>query len=238
MSKIFITGSTDGLGLLAAKKLISMGNEVVLHARNQKRADDVHQELPNSKILIGNLSNKSEVEDLAEQINNNSPFDTIIHNAGIASGSSQLIFQINVVAPYLLTALVKRPKRLVYISSGMHKGSSLDLNHLETTTGYSSSKLQVLMLSKAIARLWPNVSTNAIDPGWVPTKMGGQNANDDLEQGYAGQVWLASTADSSITGQYFYHSKPSQYDSRADDTSLQQQLLNQLAKITGVQLPN
>ncbi|APX71485.1 SDR family NAD(P)-dependent oxidoreductase [Companilactobacillus allii] len=238
MSKIFITGSTDGLGLLAAKKLSSMGHEIVLHARNQKRAEDVHQELPNSKILIGDLSNQSEVKNLAKQINDIGPFDTIIYNAGVASASHQLIFKINVLAPYLLTALVDKPKRLIYVSSGMHNGASLDLNNLETNTDYSSSKLQVLILAKAIARLWPNIATNAIDPGWVPTKMGGSGANDDLEQGYAGQVWLASTKDSSITGQYLYHLKPSHYDSRADDTSLQEELLDQLAKITGIQLPH
>jgi len=238
MSKIFITGSTDGLGLLAAKRLVSMGNEVVLHARNQKRADDVHRELSNCKVLVGDLSNQSEVEDLAKQINNNGPFDSIIYNAGVASGSSRMIFRVNVVAPYLLTALVNPPKRLVYISSSMHRGSSFKIDNLEETTDYSSSKLQVLILAKAIARLWPNVSTNAIDPGWVPTKMGGRGANDDLEQGHAGQVWLASTADASITGQYFYHSKPSQYDARADDVNLQQQLLDQLAKITNVKIPN
>jgi len=237
MSKIFITGSTDGLGLLAAKKLTAMGHEVVLHARNQQRAADVHRELPVAKVLIGDLSQRTEVEQLAQQINANGPFDTIIYNAGVAAASKQLIFKVNVVAPYLLTALVQRPKRQVYVSSGMHVGSALDFDHLADTTGYSSSKLQVLMLAKAVARLWPMTASNAIDPGWVPTKMGGRGANDDLEQGYAGQVWLATTTDSSITGQYFYHSKPSHYDQRADDVAMQDHLLAQLKAITGIQLP-
>ncbi|AVK64568.1 daunorubicin C-13 ketoreductase [Lactobacillus sp. CBA3606] len=236
MAKVFITGSTDGLGLLTAQKLISMGNEVVLHARNQRRASDVHKKLPGAKVLIGDLGNQNEVEVLAKQMNGIERFDTIIHNAGIAVDDPQLIFRVNVIAPYLLTALARQPKRLVYVSSGMHRGSTFDVNHLAQTTDYSASKLQVLMLAKAIARLWPTVATNAVDPGWVPTKMGGRGASDNLEQGYAGQVWLATTADSSLTGQYLYHSQPSRYDQRADNVELQTQLLKQLKEITGISL--
>ncbi|MQS53168.1 SDR family NAD(P)-dependent oxidoreductase [Companilactobacillus mishanensis] len=238
MTKIFITGSTDGLGLLASKKLIEQGNEVVLHARNQKRADDVHQELPDQKVLIGDLAVQSEVENLAKQVNDEGPFDTIINNAGVYTSDTKMIFHVNVLAPYILTSLIKKPKRVIYVSSGMHEGSKLDMDDLEADTSYSSSKLQVLMLTKAVARLWPDVAANAVDPGWVPTKMGGSEANDDLKQGYSSQVWLATFDDLSVTGKYFYHMSPNTYDERADNVELQDELLQQLKLFSGIDFPD
>ena len=237
MAKILITGSTTGLGLLTAKALIAAGNDVVCHARNQKRAAAVKQELPQvSAVVVGDLASTSAVVDLAKKINNLGPFDTIIHNAGVYTQEPQLTFQVNVLAPYMLTALVQRPQRLIYLSSGMHVGSQLDLAHLTTKTDYSSSKLQVLILSKAIARLWPNVVSTSVDPGWVPTRMGGSVASDDLTLGYTTQVWLATLADAKVSGKYYQHLSPAHYDRRGDDVALQTALLVQLAKITGVTL--
>ncbi len=87
MDKILITGSTDGLGFLTAKRLIADGQEVVLHARNAQRAKEVLLRLPQVKhVVIGDLSSRNDVEDLAQQINQLGPFDTIIHNAGVYSG--------------------------------------------------------------------------------------------------------------------------------------------------------
>ncbi|ETY72583.1 short-chain dehydrogenase [Lactiplantibacillus fabifermentans T30PCM01] len=237
MTKIFITGSTDGLGFLTAKRLMDAGNEVVLHARNHQRAAEVKRKLPQAKnIVIGDLSSQTAVESLANQLNDLGPFDTIIHNAGVYTGNSALTFQVNVLAPYLLTALVKRPKRLIYISSGMHYGSRLDLKDL-TNLDYSGSKLQVLLLAKLLAQRWPNVTTTIVDPGWVPTKMGGAAANDDLTLGYTTQVWLATLADTSVTGTYYHHMKPARYDARVDNQAIQNKFLIALENATGVKLP-
>lgn len=237
MTKIFITGSTDGLGFLTAKRLMDKGNEVVLHARNQQRAAEVKRKLPQAQnIVIGDLSSPTAVESLANQLNDLGPFDTIIHNAGVYTGNSELTFQVNVLAPYLLTALVKRPQRLIYISSGMHYGSRLDLKDL-TNLDYSGSKLQVLLLAKLLAQRWPNVTTTIVDPGWVPTRMGGAAANDDLTLGYTTQVWLATLADTSVTGTYYHHMKPDRYDLRVDDQAIQNKFLSALENATGVKLP-
>lgn len=237
MAKIFITGSTEGLGLLAAKKLIADGNEVVLHARNQKRVNDVKKELPEVKnIVVGDLSDQENVKAIAKQVNDLGTFDAIIYNAGVDSMDSKLNFAVNDVAPYLLTALINSPKRIIYISSGMHKGASLDLADLENTTNYSSSKLQLLLLMKAVARLTPDVITTAVDPGWVPTRMGGSMATDDLTMGYTTQVWLATLDDRSVSGKYFHHLKPDSYDRRIDDEKLQNEYLNILKQKTNVAL--
>lgn len=138
MAKILITGSTTGLGLLTAKALVAAGNQVVLHARNQARATAVKRELPQATaVVIGDLASPAAVIDLAKQLNDLGPFDTIIHNAGVYTQDSQLTLQVNVLAPYVLTALVQPPKRVIYVSSGMHVGSQLDLAHLTTETDYS-----------------------------------------------------------------------------------------------------
>lgn len=238
MTKIFITGSTDGLGFLTAKRLINEGNEVVLHARNQQRAEEVMLKLPQAKhVVVGDLGSQTEVKNLAKQINELGPFDTIIHNAGVDTRNQELTFQVNVVAPYLLTSLVKKPKRLIYISSGMHYGSRLNLQNL-SNLDYSSSKLQVLLFAKLLTHLWADVTTTIVDPGWVPTKMGGSAANDDLTLGYTTQVWLATLDDTGISGTYYHHMKPDRYDSRVDDQAIQNEFLIALEKITGIKLPH
>jgi NAD(P)-dependent dehydrogenase (short-subunit alcohol dehydrogenase family) len=104
---------------------------------------------------------------------------------------------VNVVAPYLLTALMQRPTRLIYLSSGMHRGGYASLEGMDwsghTSTGsYSDSKLFVTALSAAVARRWPDVFSNIVDPGWVPTRMGGPNAPGDLRLGHLTQEWLAT----------------------------------------------
>lgn len=238
MTKIFITGSTDGLGFLTAKRLIDEGNEVVLHARNQQRAEEAMLNLPQAKnVVVGDLSSQTEIKNLAKQINDLGPFDTIIHNAGVYTGNKELTFQVNVVAPYLLTSLVKKPKRLIYISSGMHYGSRLNLQNL-SNLDYSGSKLQVLLFAKLLTHLWSDVTTTIVDPGWVPTKMGGPAANDDLTLGYTTQVWLATLDDTGVSGTYYHHMKPDRYDSRVDDQAIQNEFLIALEKITGIKLPH
>jgi hypothetical protein len=91
----------------------------------------------------------------------------------------------------------------------------------------------------AVARKWPEVFSNALDPGWVPTKMGGQGAPDDLHKGYETQVWLATTNDpkAQVTGRYFYHQKERRYNPQADDISAQERLLKLCGQITGIEMP-
>ena len=112
------------------------------------------------------------------------------------------MFAVNVLAPYLLTALIERPGRLVYLSSGMQHGADLDLGDLQWTRrrwnpsrAYAESKLLDVALAFAMAGRWLAVPSNAVDPGWVPTRMGGPGAPGDLDLGVQTQVWLATGDD-------------------------------------------
>ncbi|MFL5773582.1 MAG: SDR family NAD(P)-dependent oxidoreductase, partial [Flavisolibacter sp.] len=188
MARIFITGSADGLGQLSAKSLIQQGHTVVLHSRNAERKRDAIKNNPKAEdVLIGDLSMIDESKKLAQSVNDSGIFDVVIHNAGVYQASSREIFAVNTLAPYILTCLVNKPKRLIYLSSGMHLQGRSKLENFKTGIDritYSDSKLHVLMLCKAVARNWPDVFANAVDPGWVPTKMGGRGAPDDLHKGY------------------------------------------------------
>lgn len=132
MSKIFITGSSDGIGLETAKQLISQGLEVVFHARDKQRAMQIKAYFKiDVKILIADLNNLDEIKSLAEEVNLLGKFDTIIHNAGILNEDKKAIFTVNVLAPFILTALITNPKQIIYIGSNMHPQGNIDLEKLK-----------------------------------------------------------------------------------------------------------
>lgn len=255
MRRIFITGSTDGLGRAAARTLMAEGHEVVLHARSQARASAVADLAPRAAgVVIGDLGSAAETRSIADQVNRIGPMDAVIHNAGVYLERSRgttpeghaKTLAVNVLAPYILTALIGRPKRLIYLSSGMHRsgGSSLrDLDWAErrwdASRAYSESKLCVAALAFAVARRWSGVLSNAVDPGWVPTKMGGPGAPDDLEMGHLTQTWLAVSDDprALVTGGYWYHRKQREPAAEALDPHFQDQLIARLGELTGVSLP-
>lgn len=239
MARIFITGSSDGLGQLAARRLVEEGHRVVLHARNDRRAKHALGLVPGAeKVLSADLSDLEETITLAEGVNALGNFDAVIHNAGVYHVSGREIFSVNTLAPYLLTCLIQKPERLVYLSSGLHKGGNPDLRNMDAgSVTYSDSKLHDLILAKAVARKWPEVYSNAVEPGWVPTKMGGAGAPDDLQKGFETQVWLAISEDARISGRYFFHRKEAPYLKAADDPGLQDAFLERCAQFTGVQFP-
>src|SRR5436190_1908076 len=87
MTHILITGSSDGLGSLAAQALAKCGHRVVLHARNERRARDAHKACPDAEsVLIADLSDLAETKRLAEEANTLGEFDCVIHNAGLFRG--------------------------------------------------------------------------------------------------------------------------------------------------------
>lgn len=257
MSRIFITGSTDGLGLLAARRLVSQGHQVVLHARTPQRAADVNARFPHTgDVVVGDLSTFAATTEVAAQANELGRFDAVIHNAGIAYNDPRrtetedgitTMFAVNVVAPYLLTALITPPTRLVYLSSGMHRGADASLDDPQWTSrrwsatlAYSDSKAHLTSLALAVARRWPHVLTNAVDPGWVPTKMGGPSAPDDLELGALTQTWLAVSDEpaATVTGGYFHHQQLQQPDPATTAPQTQDALLAYCRDLTGVALPS
>ena len=256
MAHVFITGSVEGLGLMSAQLLVDQGHRVTLHARNERRAEDARTALPQAEaVLVGDLSSIEQVRGLADQANELRTFDAVIHNAGVGyreprkietvDGLSHL-FAINVLAPYLLTALMHRPKRLVYLSSGMHRGGDPDLTDLQWDSrrwngsqAYSDSKLFDVVLAFGVAKRWNDVLSNALEPGWVATKMGGSGAPDDMSLAPITQVWLAVSddKDAEVSGGYFKYQRPREVHPAARSTSTQAGLLDACAKITGTPLP-
>jgi len=246
MARIFITGSADGLGHLAAKVLVDQGHQVVLHARNAERAREALRRVPAAEnALIADLSNLEEIKKLAEEVNAMDRFDAVIHNAGVynqqsspSSNFHQMMFRVNTLAPYMLTCLIQRPKRLIYMSSGMHLQGNPDLSDLTNMNRitYSDTKLHILLLSMVVARNWPDVYSNAVNPGWVPTKMGGKGAPDDLDKGAETQAWLAVSNEdkAKVSGRYFYHKAEQRYNPVASDINIQNRFLDVCEKISGV----
>src|SRR5579871_1203233 len=239
MARVFVTGSSDGLGLMAARLMAREGHEVVLHARNAARAAEARKAVPEALAVVeGDLETVAGARKAAEGANGSGPYDAVIHNAAVgyreperttADGLPHL-FAINTLAPYILTAAIARPRRLVYLSSGMHHGADAHLDDIvwrkrrwNGSTAYAESKLHDVMLAFAFARLWPETFSNALEPGWVPTKMGGRGAPDDLEQAHLTQVWLATSDEpaAKTTGGYFYHLKPRPANPQARDAALQ-----------------
>jgi NAD(P)-dependent dehydrogenase (short-subunit alcohol dehydrogenase family) len=255
MARIFITGSTDGLGLMAAQWLVERGHRVMLHARNAARAADASRALPQADaVAIGDLSRRDETLVVADQVNAAGVFDAVIHNAGIGyrephrmtqEGLTQ-VFAINVLAPYLLTARITPPARLVYLSSGMHRGGDASLADPQWTKrrwngsqAYSDSKMFDAILAAAVARHWPGVLSNSVEPGWVATKMGGAGAPDDLALGAVTQAWLAvsDAPEAMVSGGYFFHQKQRDTHKAVRDPAVQDALLAYCEALTGIALP-
>lgn len=253
MARVLITGSTDGLGLMAAELLLEQGHRVVLHARNAQRARAAGDRLPAADaMLIGDLASMAETRDLAAAANRLGRFDAVIHNAAVGYGERARvvtgdglpqIFQVNVLAPYLLSTLIATPGRQIYVSSGVHLGAELDLDDLAWTQrpwraaeAYAESKLLLTMLALAAARQWPGMRCNAVEPGWVATRMGGPGAPDDLELGPLTQVWLAVSEAPAVqvSGRNFYHQREHELDPRCTLPSLQQRLLAFCREVSGV----
>ena len=255
MANVLITGSSDGLGLMAGRLLVGQGHTVTLHARNTARAAHARSVLPAAEnVLVGDLRSLDGIRSVATQADAAGRFDAVIHNAGIGyreprrvetvDGLSEL-FTVNVLAPYLLTALMTRPDRLVYLSSGMARGGDARLSDPQWSDrrwngsqAYSDSKLFDVLLAFGVARRWPGVRSNSVEPGWVPTKMGGSGAPDDLDQGPVTQAWLAVSEDEAakVTGRHFYHQKERSVPAEAHEAKVQDALLDYCAELTGVSI--
>jgi len=227
---------------LAGEALLDQGHEVILHARNAQRLTALRDlQDRGAAAVVGDLSDMEETRGLADHVNGLGHMDAVIHNAAVISGPH--VLPVNTIAPYVLTALIDRPERLIYLSSGLHRGGRATLTGMDwsggrTTASYSDSKLFITTLAMALARMWTDVFSNAVNPGWVPTKMGGAGATDDLRLGHLTQEWLATSEDPDArsSGGYWYHQRRDEPHPMAHDLRFQDELLEGLAGYTDMRL--
>jgi NAD(P)-dependent dehydrogenase (short-subunit alcohol dehydrogenase family) len=255
MARVFITGSSDGLGKMAAQLLIEQGHGVVVHARNAQRGQEALAAVSGAEgVVVGDLASIAQTKKVADHVNALGSFDAVIHNAGVGYQEPRRIatedglphvFAVNTLAPYILTALIKTPKRLVYLSSGLHHQGDASVKDLtwdhrpwNGQQAYSDTKLHDVMLAFAVARRWPHVLSNAVEPGWVATKMGGAGATDNLDEGHRTQVWLAVSdyPAAKVSGEYFYHMRKKTPKSAARDVETQEKLIEACKEFSGVEL--
>jgi NAD(P)-dependent dehydrogenase (short-subunit alcohol dehydrogenase family) len=255
MAAVLVTGSTDGIGRQTARDLIDSGHRVVLHARNDQRADQARAAVPDAAdVVVGDLSSIAGTRAAAQAAAALGGYDAVIHNAGVGGADERTvtddgferIFAVNVLAPYLLTCLIPRPARLVYLTSGLESQGEANLDDLQFERrpwngmqAYSDSKLWDVVLAFAVARHWPGTLSNAVDPGWIRTRMGGPSATDDLPEGAETQVWLATSDDpgATVTGRYVKRRQDLRANPAAYDVELQERFLETLSGMTGVTLP-
>lgn len=255
MARVLVTGSSDGIGMMAGRLLLQEGHKVTFHARNAERGADLRRTVPAGDVVIGDLASLEQTRSVADQANRIGRYDAVIHNAGIgfhrparevSEDGHELTFAVNVLAAYVLTALVDRPGRLVYLSSGMHRGGTPSLDDVQWTKrrwngsqAYSDTKLFDVVLAFAMAGRWPDVASNAVEPGWVATKMGGAGAPDDLEAAPVTQCWLAVSEDPEAkeTGRYWYHQQRRDAHPATSDPGLQDDLIDRCQLLSGVPLP-
>jgi NAD(P)-dependent dehydrogenase (short-subunit alcohol dehydrogenase family) len=255
MSRVFITGSAQGIGAECARQLLALGHEVVLHARNQARAAAALELHPGaSAVVVGDLSSIEQTRALADAANQHGPYDAIIHNAGIGGGGSsrhetadglERIFHTNVVGPFVLTALMPVPERMVYLTSGLEEQGRWNPEDLQWTArpwdgmqAYSDSKLHDSMLAFEMAARHPESIINAVDPGWIKTQLGGPNAWDPVDLGAETQVWLVTSDDPAATasGRYVKRREEHEPNPTVRDGAARAALIAELERLTGVAL--
>jgi NAD(P)-dependent dehydrogenase (short-subunit alcohol dehydrogenase family) len=244
LARIFVTGAADGLGRLAAEGLLRTGHHVTVHARSPSKLEALGELIEGGAVgVVGDLAVAAQVSAIAAHVNELGAHDAVIHNAGVLDGPS--VLQVNVLAPYVLTALILRPRRVIYVSSSMHADGRATLDVLRrpaeqgASETYSDTKRLVTTLAAAVARRWPDAIVSAVDPGWVPTRMGGPDATDDLRRGHLTQEWLATSdePEALVSGAYWHHQVRRKAHPAVTDLRFQDALIEALARHTGVQLP-
>ena len=256
MARIFITGSTRGIGAKTARQLIDLGHEVIVHARNHARAEEAKAQFPDAHgVIVGELDSLASTSAMSARANALGPYDVIIHNAGTGGGvpervqtadGFERIFHTNVIAPYLLTAQMELPRRMIFLTSGVEANAKWFPEDLQWShrrwkgmQAYSDSKLHDLMLALEVAARYPQVISNAVDPGWIKTNMGGPEAPDPVSLGAQTQVWLASSGDAGATasGRYMKRRKTQEPNPVVRNASARAALVAELERLTGVALP-
>ena len=249
MTTVCLTGSTDGIGLAAARLLLRDGHRVLLHARTEARGGPVADALEGDVHLVtGDLSSLEEVRALAGQVRDHGPLDVLAHNAGVwvrgdtprvTPDGFETTFAVNVLAPHLLTALLSDlvTERLLWLGSGMAgsgrpKPSALGAER-EPRQAYADSKACDVALAVGWGRRLPGVVSAAVDPGWVRTKLASSGAPGDVEQGGDGLAFCCTTPDLD-RAPYWKDRRPVPVPGRLRDAGLQDALLAECDRLAGL----
>lgn len=239
-----ITGSTDGIGLAAARLLLQQGHSVVVHARSEERGRPVVDELDDQgdvRLVVGDLADLEEVGDLADAIGQ---VDVLVHNAGlylrapgpVSAQGYELTFAVNVLAPAVLTLLLRDHvrQRLVFLGSGLAAKGRVDPEALGGATdpdrAYADSKAADVLLALAWARRLPGLRVGAVDPGWVRTKLATPGAPGDVEAG--GRRVVAAAVDEAWQGGFTAGSRPARVPATLTDERLQDDVLLALDELS------
>lgn len=254
MSTICLTGSTDGIGLAAARALLADGHRVLVHARGEARGRAVLDGLrcdglsADVALVHGDLARLDDVRALAGQVAEHGPLDALVHNAGvwvrgdtsrITSDGFETTFAVNVLAPHLLTALLAEQLhgRLLWLGSGMAgsgrpKPSALG-SARDPRQAYADSKACDIALALAWGRRLPHVTSAAIDPGWVKTKLASSGAPGEVEQAADTVVFCCTEAD--LTSAPYWHGRrPVPVPGRLRDVGLQDAIAGACDRLAGL----
>lgn len=246
MSRVLVTGSNDGIGAEIARILTAQGHDVIRHARNAERAGG-------SRFVVGELSSLRSTRAMAADVLRLGAPDVVVHNAGwgskdesrpVTEDGLEKTFQINALAPLLLTALLPKPRRIVFVSSDSIVRGKIRLDDLQhkqewsQDSAYADSKLAMTALAFALARRWPDVLSNAVHPGWVSTKMSGYAAPLTVAQGADTPAWLAVSDDPAarVTGTFFQDRKAIEVNPQASDPPVQDALLTRCLELCAADL--
>jgi NAD(P)-dependent dehydrogenase (short-subunit alcohol dehydrogenase family) len=206
MATVLITGSSTGIGQAAAVALAESGHDVVLHARNEQRAEEALAAVPRAAgVVTADLASFQETRTMAAQAEKFGRFDTVVLNAGLGLkhaterqltvDGNELMFHVNTLSAYLLTALLEDPQRLIFVSSAVAGDGILDLDDPSFArrpfTGwqaYQDTKLHLILMALGVGRRRPEVQSLAFDPGWVSTQMTLRNGDSaPLDPAHAGE---------------------------------------------------
>jgi NAD(P)-dependent dehydrogenase (short-subunit alcohol dehydrogenase family) len=236
---VLITGATDGIGEELARRLVRQGTRVIVHGRNQERAEAAAERIGGGEIAIADLASFAQVRKLVDEVATRfGELGGLVNNAGIGYRTAppqgqrtedghEPTWQVNFLSAFLLTlgledVLAAGRGRVVHMSSGVHSSGSVDLEQPDEpryATPYAQSKIALVMLAREQGERWRQrgVDVNACSPGWIATKMGGSGGGS-LAEGIDTPLWLLTDPDlAGTTGRYFWQRHEEEPNPQVED---------------------
>ncbi len=215
---IIITGANRGIGLGLCEHYLQAGHSVIAGCRALPFPFKSYQDTHKLTTLALDLSDAQSIEAFTQEVKSlDIKIDLLINNAGITQHQtfgeweqSTFLesFNVNAVGPALLVqgldTLLANQAKIIQLSSGL--ASITNTQHSQDTlTPYSMSKTALNMLTKRLAGLYEsrNITAASVSPGWVKTKMGGEEAPDTVEQATLKVTRVIEALTLQQTGQFF-----------------------------------